>query len=196
MTVAKSSQSLIPAGTMLNLPVGAAGQTVRLRAEACATGTGTSLVLTVKRVELRAIRAEQATTTGQTTTTRPTTTEKRDEHHGRHDRTTTTTTATAHGDDHDHRGRRRPPSARQDGLIRDGAWPAWRRPVPPLDGREAARYSSGQVRHSPAGFACGKGVVSGTLAGCADVPHVRAPAHCPHACIQLISHVLKGGFFS
>jgi hypothetical protein len=95
VTVAKSSQSLIPAGTMLNLPVGAAGQTVRLRAEACATGTGTSLVLTVKRVELRAIRAEQATTTGQTTTTRPTTTEKRDEHHGRHDRTTTTTTTTA-----------------------------------------------------------------------------------------------------
>ena len=85
----------IPAGTMLNLPVGAA------RADRPPAGRGLRhRHRHVARPDrqagrARAIRAEQATTTGQTTTTRPTTTEKRDEHHGRHDRTTTTTTATA-----------------------------------------------------------------------------------------------------
>src|SRR2546426_9725774 len=51
VTVGKASKkSLIPAGTQLSLAVGTAGQTVNLKAEACATGTGTALVLTVKEV--------------------------------------------------------------------------------------------------------------------------------------------------
>ena len=98
-------RSLVPAGTQLNLAVGSTGQTVRVGAEACATGTGSALVFTVKNVELRPVRPFPVTTTGQTTTgqttTGQTTTQKHDEHHGRHEHggtttvpATTTTTAT------------------------------------------------------------------------------------------------------
>ncbi|MGZ8716121.1 MAG: hypothetical protein ACXWYO_03320 [Gaiellaceae bacterium] len=92
-----SSKALIPAGTQLSLAVGATGQTVRLKAEACATGTGSSLVLTVKQVELRPARV----TTTRTGTTQTGTTSKKheDEHGDRHGRkggtTTTATTTTA-----------------------------------------------------------------------------------------------------
>jgi hypothetical protein len=97
-----SARSLIPAGTQLNLAVGAAGQTVRVKAEACATGTGTSLVLTVKEVELKPQRVKTVTT-GQTTTgtTQTATTQKRDDddnggdHKGKHHGTTTSTTTAA-----------------------------------------------------------------------------------------------------
>jgi hypothetical protein len=97
-----SARSLIPAGTQLNLAVGSAGQTVRVKAEACATGTGTSLVLTVKEVELKPQRVKTVTT-GQTTTgtTQTATTQKRDDDHkgrdhkGKHHGTTTTTTTGA-----------------------------------------------------------------------------------------------------
>jgi hypothetical protein len=57
--------------------------------------------------------------------------------------------------------------------------------------RRAARYSCAAYRQTAAGFACGKGVISGTLTGCADVPLVRMPARLN----SLISHVPKGGFF-
>jgi hypothetical protein len=79
-----SSKSLIAAGTQLSLTVGAAGQTVNIKAEACATGTGTALVLTVKQVELKPVKVKPAHT--ETTSTE----KKKDDHHG----TTTTTTAT------------------------------------------------------------------------------------------------------
>ena len=55
-----SSKSLIPAGTQLSLTVGAAGQTVKIKAEACATGTGTALVLTVKQIELKPVKVKPA----------------------------------------------------------------------------------------------------------------------------------------
>jgi hypothetical protein len=84
VTVDKANaKALIPAGTQLSLSVGATGQTVRVKAEACATGTGSSLVLTVKRVELRPAKVD----TGQTST---------DKQHGdkEHEGGTTTTAAT------------------------------------------------------------------------------------------------------
>ena len=97
VTVDKANQkALIPAGTQLSLAVGAAGQTVRLNAEACATGTGSSLVLTIKQVELRPARV---TTTQTGTTQTGTTSKKHEDEHGDHGRkggtTTSTTTAAA-----------------------------------------------------------------------------------------------------
>jgi hypothetical protein len=86
-----SSKSLIAAGTQLSLAVGAAGQTVKIKAEACATGTGTALVLTVKQVELKPVKVKPAggasTSTGK----------KNDDEHGKNGTTTTTaaTTTTA-----------------------------------------------------------------------------------------------------
>jgi hypothetical protein len=99
VTVTRASdKAQIPAGTQLSLPLGTAGQTVQLRAEACFTGTGSAAVLTVKRVELRLARVHPAETgTTQTGTTQTTTTGKRDDdhgHRGRHEGTTTTTTTT------------------------------------------------------------------------------------------------------
>ena len=89
VTVDKANaKSLIPAGTQLSLSVGAAGQTVRLRAEACATGDGSALVLTVKRVELRPARVE----TGQTGTDKKH--DGKDDHGGTTTTTAATTTAT------------------------------------------------------------------------------------------------------
>jgi hypothetical protein len=96
-----SSKSLIAAGTTLNLAVGATGQTVRIKAEACATGTGTALVLTVKQLELRPQRVGVQTTTNGTLTS-TTTTKKGDdgddhqgEHKGKgHDKGKTTTVGT------------------------------------------------------------------------------------------------------
>jgi hypothetical protein len=87
VTVDKASaKSLIVAGTTLNLAVGAAGQPVRIKAEACATGTGTALTLTVKQIELRPQRVNVQTTTNGTITT--TTTQKKgddgDNHDGEH----------------------------------------------------------------------------------------------------------------
>jgi len=90
VTVDKANaKALIPAGTQLNLSVGATGQTVRLRAEACATGDGSSLVLTVKRVELRPARVE----TGQTSTDKKH--DGKDSHGGTTTTAATTTTTTA-----------------------------------------------------------------------------------------------------
>jgi hypothetical protein len=62
----------VAAGSTLNLAVGAAGQTVRLKAEACSTGTAGAVTLTVKRIELRPEKAKTPTTTtapAETTTT-------------------------------------------------------------------------------------------------------------------------------
>jgi len=99
VTVDKANEkALIPAGTQLSLAVGATGQTVRVKAEACATGTGSSLVLTVKQVELRPARVTttQAGTT-QTELTQTGTTSKKHEgehgdRHGHKGGTTTTST--------------------------------------------------------------------------------------------------------
>jgi hypothetical protein len=82
-----SSKSLIAAGSQLSLTVGAAGQTVKIKAEACATGTGTALVLTVKQVELRPVKVKPASTT--------TSTEKKHDDHGKKGTTTTATTTAA-----------------------------------------------------------------------------------------------------
>jgi hypothetical protein len=94
-----NDKSLIPAGTQLSLAVGAAGQTVRVKAEACATGTGSSLVLTVKQVELRAAKvAPTQTGTTQTGTTQTGTTKGHEKEHGDdhgHKGGTTTSTTTA-----------------------------------------------------------------------------------------------------
>ena len=97
VTVDKANEkALIPAGTQLSLAVGATGQTVRLKAEACATGTGSSLVLTIKQVELR---PANVTTTQTGTTQTGTTSKKHEDEHGDHGRkggtTTSTTTAAA-----------------------------------------------------------------------------------------------------
>jgi hypothetical protein len=70
VTVDKASQtSGIAAGSQVSLAIGSAGQTVRLNAEACSTGTGAALVLTVKQVELRVKAATTTSTTGTTETT-------------------------------------------------------------------------------------------------------------------------------
>jgi hypothetical protein len=83
-----SSKSLIAAGTQLSLAVGATGQTVKIKAEACATGTGTALVLTVKQVELKPVKVKPAVT-GTTST------EKKHDEHGKKGTTTTATTTAA-----------------------------------------------------------------------------------------------------
>ncbi len=99
MTVDRgSAKSLIPVGTQVSLAVGAAGQTVRLKAEACATGTGSALVLTVKQVELRAVKAAAPPATTGTTETGTIAKKHEQEHgkeHGHKGATTTATTTTA-----------------------------------------------------------------------------------------------------
>jgi len=86
-------KSVIAAGTQVNLAVGSTGQTVHVNAEACATGTGAALVLTVKQVELHVRPAVTATT--QTGTTGTTTTKNHGDDHGdKHHKGGTTTTAT------------------------------------------------------------------------------------------------------
>jgi hypothetical protein len=89
VTVDKANaKALIPAGTQLSLSVGATGQTVRLKAEACATGDGSALVLTVKQVDLRPARA----VTGQTSTDKKH--DGKDNHGGTTTTAATTTTTT------------------------------------------------------------------------------------------------------
>ena len=101
VTVDKANEkALIPAGTQLSLAVGATGQTVRVKAEACATGTGSSLVLTIKQVELRPANVTTTRTgTTRTGTARTGTTQKKHEdeqgdHHGHKGGTTTAATTT------------------------------------------------------------------------------------------------------
>jgi hypothetical protein len=99
VTVDKASKKTgIAAGTQLSLAVGAAGQTVRVKVEACVTGTpGTSAgvqysVYSVRQVELKVkttatgTTTTGATTTGATTTGATTTSKKHDdEQHGNND---------------------------------------------------------------------------------------------------------------
>jgi hypothetical protein len=107
VTVDKASKKTgLAVGTQLNLAVGAAGQTVRVKVEACASGTSAGLqysVYSVRQVELKVKTVPTATTqtattqTGTTGTT--TTTKKHDDEHGNKDDhhkggTTTTTTTT------------------------------------------------------------------------------------------------------
>jgi hypothetical protein len=84
-----SSKSLVAAGTQLSLAVGAAGQTVKIKAEACATGTGTALVWTVKQVELRPVKVKPAPPAASTST------EKKKDDHGKKGTTTAATTTAA-----------------------------------------------------------------------------------------------------
>jgi hypothetical protein len=87
VTVDKASaKSLIAAGSTLNLAVGATGQTVRLKAEACATGTAGALTFTVKQVQLRPAKAKAA----EETSTR----KKGDDEHKGKDKGGTTTVGT------------------------------------------------------------------------------------------------------
>ncbi len=95
VTVDKANdKSLIPAGTQLSLAVGSTGQTVRVKAEACATGTGSSLVLTVKQVELQPAKVKVAESV-QTGTQKKDEHQGNDEHKGKKGGTTTTATTTA-----------------------------------------------------------------------------------------------------
>jgi hypothetical protein len=93
ITVDKASErSGIPAGTKLNLAVGAAGQTVRVKVEACLTGTSAGLqygAYSVREVKLKVKATQTGTTTTGTTTTGTTTTG-----------TTTTSTTKKHDDEH------------------------------------------------------------------------------------------------
>jgi hypothetical protein len=80
VTVDKASSKLgIAAGTQLSLAVGAAGQTVRVKAEVCATGTAGALTFTLKQAELRPERVKAIQTTTGGTVTGGTTTRKHDD---------------------------------------------------------------------------------------------------------------------
>jgi hypothetical protein len=93
VTVDKANEkSPIPAGTQLSLAVGAAGQTVRVNVQACATGTGTTLQYSVRQIELRVKTTQTATT--QTGTTSKKHEDEHGDHHG-HGTTTAATTTTA-----------------------------------------------------------------------------------------------------
>lgn len=86
VTVDKANaKSLIPEGTTITLAVGATGQTVRLKAEACATGTAGALTFIVKQVQLRPEKVKAA----EGTSTR----KKGDDEHKGKDKGGTTTTA-------------------------------------------------------------------------------------------------------
>ena len=91
ITVDKASErSGIPAGTKLNLAVGAAGQTVRVKVEACLTGTSAGVqygAYSVREVKLKVKATQTGTTTGTTTTgtTTTSTTKKHDDEHGNND---------------------------------------------------------------------------------------------------------------
>jgi hypothetical protein len=89
ITVDKASErSLIPAGTKLNLAVGAAGQTVRVKVEACLTGTSAGVqygAYSVREVKLKVKATTTTTATGTTTTGTTTTTKKHDDEHGNND---------------------------------------------------------------------------------------------------------------
>jgi len=91
-----SSASGIAAGSTFNLAVGATGQTVRIKAEACATGTTGAVTLALKKVSLRPQQAAVAGTTTGATTTGATTTRKHDDDDD-HKRTTTVGTTTVAG---------------------------------------------------------------------------------------------------
>jgi len=55
--------SQIAAGSQVALTVGATGQTVRVNVEACSTGTGSALQLSVRSLELRVVKPETHATT-------------------------------------------------------------------------------------------------------------------------------------
>jgi hypothetical protein len=74
VTLDKGAKHLnLAAGSQVVLQVGAAGQTVRLKAEACSTTTGSSTQLVLKSAELQAKTPHTApsTTTAPATTTAP-----------------------------------------------------------------------------------------------------------------------------
>ena len=88
LTVAKASENTgLAAGSTVALALGAAGQVVRVNVEACSTGTGSSLQLTVRSLELKVKRTPD-TSTGTTGSTK----HKDDDGKGHHKGTTTTTT--------------------------------------------------------------------------------------------------------
>jgi hypothetical protein len=84
VTVTKSGEhSSFAPGQVVTVTVGAAGQTVRVNAEGCATASA----LTAREVELHAMSTTPDTTTGTTTSTTSTSTTKDNgggEDHGHH----------------------------------------------------------------------------------------------------------------
>jgi hypothetical protein len=86
-----SKKAGFAAGSVVTLALGGTGQTIRVNVEACASGTGTAQVLTVRGLELK-VRSTQTTTTTGTTTGK----NHDDEHgdHGEHHKGGTTTAAT------------------------------------------------------------------------------------------------------
>jgi hypothetical protein len=81
VTVTKTGEhsSLTP-GQVVTVTVGAAGQTVRVNAEGCATGSS----LAAREVEVHAMSTRPTTTTSTTTTGTTTTTQGHHHHHGHH----------------------------------------------------------------------------------------------------------------
>ena len=90
VTVGRASEkSAIAAGSVLNLAVGAAGQTVKVNVQACSTGTGTALQYSVRKIELQ-VRTPHA----EGTATEATPKKHEDEHRGGTTTGATGTTAT------------------------------------------------------------------------------------------------------
>jgi hypothetical protein len=72
VTLTRDSKRLnLKAGSQVTLQLGAAGQTVRLNAEACSATSGSATQLDVKSAELRAFTPKPAESTDQSTTTGP-----------------------------------------------------------------------------------------------------------------------------
>ncbi len=97
LTVTHSGpEGLVAAGSQVTLTLGSTGQTVRANVEACSTGTGSALQLTVRQVELHAVKPEhtESTGTGTTTTGKGHGDDDEGEHHKGGTTTTTTTTPT------------------------------------------------------------------------------------------------------
>src|SRR4051794_29538881 len=90
VTVGKASEkSGMAAGSVLNLAVGATGQTVRVNVQACSTGTGTAPQYSVRKVELQVKTPHAAGTETDTTSKKH---EDGDKHKAGTATTTTTTT--------------------------------------------------------------------------------------------------------
>src|SRR3954453_15937119 len=69
VTVDKGTRKLnVQPGTQVQVQVGAAGQTVRIDAEACQTTSGTSTVLQVKELQVKVRSPKAAPSTPETTT--------------------------------------------------------------------------------------------------------------------------------
>ncbi len=95
VSVDKSGKdSPVATGSQVALALGATGQTVRVNVEACSTGTGTALQLSVRSLELRVVKPEHTAGTTGTTTGKHGDGGDNGEHHKGGTTTATTTAAT------------------------------------------------------------------------------------------------------